>query len=46
MAATEMIGGLSAASGVQEHQAAEPVRRSVRVRSTAAWAFEVFANEN
>ena len=45
MAATEVIGGLSAVSGVHEHQAAEPVRRSVRVRATAARAFEVFANE-
>jgi uncharacterized protein YndB with AHSA1/START domain len=45
MAATEVIGGLSVGSGVQEHEAAEPVRRSVRVRATAARAFEVFANE-
>ena len=45
MAATEVIGGLSAASEVQEHEAAGPVRRSVRVRATAARAFEVFTSE-
>ena len=45
MAATVVIGGLSAGSGVQELEAAEPVRRSVRVRATAARAFEVFAHE-
>jgi uncharacterized protein YndB with AHSA1/START domain len=45
MAATEVISGLSTGNGVQEHTAAEPVRRSVRVRATRARAFEVFANE-
>ena len=45
MATTEVIGGLSAGSGVHEHQAAEPVQKSVRVRATPARAFEVFTNE-
>lgn len=45
MAATDIIGGLSAVSEVQEHKAVEPVRKSVRVHATPARAFEVFANE-
>ena len=45
MAATEIISGLSAGSGVQELTAAEPVRRSVHVPTTPARAFEVFANQ-
>jgi Activator of Hsp90 ATPase homolog 1-like protein len=45
MATADVIGGLSAASEAQEHTANEPVRKNVRVRSTPALAFEVFANE-
>jgi uncharacterized protein YndB with AHSA1/START domain len=44
MAATDVIGGLSAGSEVQEHTKARPVRKNVRVRATPARAFEVFTN--
>ena len=45
MATTEVLGRLSAGSGVQEHKATEPVHKSVRVRVTPTRAFEVFTNE-
>lgn len=45
MATTETISRLTAGSGVQEHTAAEPVHKKVRVHVTPARAFEVFTDE-
>jgi uncharacterized protein YndB with AHSA1/START domain len=45
MTAADVVSKFSIGSEVQEHPASEPVRKSVRVLATPAWAFEVFTEQ-